>query len=43
MSFTNKTFHSDDNYNDLPNQEKVYVKTCENPVKIVVKRRDSRS
>ena len=36
MSVTNKTSHSDDSYNDLPNQEKTYVKTCKNPVKIVV-------
>ena len=42
MSITNKTSHSDDNQNDLPNKEKTCVKTCKNSVKIVVKHRDSR-
>ena len=43
MSITNKTSHSDNNYNDLPNLEKTYVKTRKNPVKIAVKPGDSRS
>ena len=28
----NKTYHSDKNCNDLPNEGKTYVKTCKNPV-----------